>query len=184
MITRDDALAELRARITEETLVHHALETETVLRGLAERLGQDQDIWGLAGLMHDLDYPETRQDPARHGLVSAELLAGQLPEEALCAIRAHNGERNGVAPGSPFDFALRAGETVTGLIHAAALVRPERMQGMEPKSLKKKMKDKAFARSVNREIIRECERLGLTLDEFLAIAIARVTLVAGEVGLA
>ena len=102
----------------------------------------------------------------------ARLLEGKLPEEALTAIRAHNGEMTGCAPQTRFDFALRCGETITGLISAAALMRPTGYEGMEVKSIKKKMKDKAFAASVCRDNIRQCEQAGLPLDAFLALSIA------------
>lgn len=184
MMTRDDALVLLKEHLSEPAMIAHSIESEAVLRALAKRLGRDEELWGLAGLLHDLDYATTKEAPERHGVVSAELLAGKLPDEAVEAIRAHNGERNGNPPSSDFHFALRCGETVTGLIHTNALVRPQRMEGMDAKSLKKKMKDKAFAASVCRETIGECQKLGLEPGEFFTIAIAAVAGVAGEVGLA
>lgn len=106
-----------------------------------------------------------------------------MPEEALLAISRHN-DMNGSQPRTVLDFALRCGETVTGLIHAAALVRPTRLRGMEAKSLRKKMKDKAFAATVCRQTIGECEHLGLELNEFLTLAIEAVARIEGDVGLA
>jgi len=170
--------------VPDPALQAHCLESEAVLAGLARRLGMDEALWGLTGLLHDLDYATTKDNPARHGLDSAEMLAGKLPDEALRAIRAHNAEHTGIAPAADLDFALRCGETVTGLIHTNALVRPMRMEGMDVKSLKKKMKDKAFAASVSRETIGECQNLGLEQAEFFSIAIAAVASVAGQVGLA
>jgi len=184
MLTRDEAYALLTQHLTEAQLVAHSLESEAVLRGLARSLGQDEALWGLTGLLHDLDYGVTKDNPARHGLDGADMLEGKLPLEALDAIRAHNFEHTGFAPSSPLDFALRCGETVTGLIHTNALVRPAGMAGMDAKSLKKKMKDKAFAASVNRETIGECQKLGLEQAEFFTIAIAAVASVAEQVGLA
>ena len=131
MLTRDQALALLAKHLTDAQLVSHSLESEAVLAALARRLGKDETLWGIVGLLHDLDYAATKDQPERHGLAAAEMLAGLLPEEALNAIRAHNGERTGVAPTTDLDFALRAGETVTGLIHTNALVRPARMDGMD-----------------------------------------------------
>ncbi len=183
MLTREQALELLQAGMShDESLRHHSLQTEAVMRGLAEHLGHDADLWGITGLLHDLDFPQTKSTPEQHGLAAAEQLAGQLPDAALHAIRAHN-DMTGVAPAEPFDYALRCGETVTGLVAANALVRPEGMAGMAPKSLKKKMKDKAFARNVNRDIIKECDRLGLDLGQFLQIAIDSIGPVAEEVGL-
>lgn len=183
MISRDEALDLLRSNVSEENLIQHSLESEAVLRALAEKLGQDVELWAITGLLHDLDYGSTADRPEKHGLVAAEMLEGKIPDEAVQAIRAHNGDMTGVAPQSDFDFALRCGETVTGLIHANALMRPEKMTGMTPKSLKKKMKSKAFAASVDRDIIRECERIGLDLGDFFSLSIAAVEKIAPEVGL-
>jgi putative nucleotidyltransferase with HDIG domain len=182
MLARAEAL-ELLKNSAPDHLFIHALETEAVMRALAERLGHDQEVWGLAGLLHDLDYPQTKDTPEKHGLLTAETLTGKLPDEAVQAIARHN-EINGNLPETQFDFALRCGETVTGLIHTAALVRPTRMQGMEAKSLKKKMKDKAFAASVCRETIKECEKIGLELGDFLTLSIAAITGIENEAGLA
>ncbi|WP_027722959.1 HDIG domain-containing metalloprotein [Maridesulfovibrio zosterae] len=183
MISRDDAFKLLKDNTPEENLIHHALESEAVMGALAEKLGQDIELWSRTGLLHDLDYSSTSDQPEKHGLISAEMLEGKLPENAIKAIKAHNGEMTGVQPESDFDYALRCGETVTGLIHANALIRPEKMEGMKAKSLKKKMKAKAFAASVSREIINECEKIGLELNDFFTISIAAVKNIAPEVGL-
>ncbi len=171
-ISRSEALELVTANTNEAFLIQHALASEAIMEALAAHLGEDVATWGLAGLLHDVDYGQTATTPERHGLVGSEMLEGKLPEEALAAIRAHNGEMNGHAPQTSFDFALRCGESVTGLIVTAALVRPTGITGMEAKSLKKKMKDKAFAASVSRENIRECEKIGLDLDSFLKLSIA------------
>lgn len=183
MITRDSALHLLEEHRTPPALLQHALASEAILRALARYFGEDEELWGLTGLLHDLDYPATVETPERHGLDSAELLRHSLPEPALAAIRAHNGEMNGVAPQSRFDYALRCGETVTGLISAAALMRPTGLEGMEPKSIKKKMKDKAFAASVSRDNIRQCAEAGLELDAFLSLAIEAMRGIAPQLGL-
>lgn len=182
MITRDEAWALLNEKVDEPQQIGHALESEAVMRGLADKLGRDVDLWGVTGLLHDLDYATTATDMSRHGLDSAELLAGKLPDEALDAIRRHN-EENGNQPETEFDYALRCGETVTGLIHANALVRPTGMEGMKAKSLKKKMKEKAFAANVNRDTIRECDKIGLDPGEFFTIAIGAISPLAEQVGL-
>lgn len=180
MPDRQRALACLLSFEPDSYLVQHALYSEAIMRDLAERLGEDADLWGLCGLMHDVDFPLTKDAPEEHGLKARELLAGLeeqggLSEEALRAIAAHNGEHTGVEPVSNLDFALRCAETVTGIISAAALVRPDGFNGMEAKSIKKKMKDKAFAAAVNRQNIRECEKIGLSLDEFLGLSIAAMS---------
>lgn len=177
------ALDVLHEHLRDQSLINHSLETEAVMRALAERFQADPELWGLTGLLHDLDFEQTRDNPAEHGLVSARILEDKLPPEAVQAIAAHNCEMNGTTAQTSFDFALRCAETVTGLISASALVRPEGMQGMKPKSLKKKMKDKSFAANVNRERLHECDRIGLDVNEFLQIAITAFEPIAEEVGL-
>ncbi len=183
MISRQLALELLESQGPATHMLHHALQTEAIMRRLAVQLGEDAELWGLTGLLHDLDYPQTKDDPARHGLAAMALLTDQLPEPALHAIRAHNGERTGTAPDSRFDYALRCAETVTGLVAANARVRPTKMVGMKPKSLKKKMKEKAFAANVDRQTIKECEQLGLALGDFFSLAIEAISPIAAEVGL-
>lgn len=183
MISRDEAVQLLESLQPEKHMVHHALETEAIMQGLARHLGRDEVLWALTGLLHDLDYPKTKESPERHGLEAMPMLEGKLPAEALHAIRAHNGERTGTAPETELDFALRCAESVTGLVAANAMVRPTRMAGMKPKSLKKKMKEKAFAAKVDREFIRECDKIGLELGAFFQIAIDEVTRIADQVEL-
>jgi len=184
MISREEAFELLKSTEKEANLINHGLESEAVMRGLAKKLGRDEEMWGLTGLLHDLDYSQTKENDSRHGLDTAEMLEGKIPADALDAIRRHAFEMNeSDEPSTELDFALRCGETVTGLVHAGALVRPTKIDGMKVKSLKKKMKDKAFAASVNRDTIRECDKIGIELGDFLQIAIASVTEIAPEVGL-
>jgi predicted hydrolase (HD superfamily) len=152
---------------------------------MARRLGRDEALWGLVGLLHDLDFDETKQTPEVHGLRSAEWLADSgLPGEALQAIRAHNAESLGLERCSELDFALSCSESITGLIVAAALVRPDRkLEGVKPKSIRKRMKEKAFARNVDRDQIRECEKAGVPVDEFIELALEAMKSIAGEIGL-
>ncbi len=184
MLSREEALKMVREKVQEDNLVKHSLATEAVMRSLASRLGYDVEIWGLTGLLHDLDYTLTQDDYSRHGLESAEMLQDQLPPEAVRAIEAHAAELNQArGPSTTLDYALRCAETVTGLVMAAALVRPEKMSGMKAKSLKKKMKDKAFAASVNRAIIAEHEKLGLDQNQFLSLSIQAMEEIAPDLGL-
>lgn len=175
MLNRTDAIALLREFDLEDHMMQHALSSEAVMRALAQHFGEDAELWGLTGLLHDVDYPVTKLSPDEHGVKAMAILEGKLPPEALVAIKAHNSECTGAEPSTRMDYALRAAETITGLITAAALMRPTGMEGMQVKSLKKKMKDKAFAASVNRERIRECEKIDMPLDEFLALAIQAMT---------
>lgn len=171
MISRTEALQLLADNNVKDSLLQHSLASEAVMRAMAASFGEDEVLWGLTGLLHDLDFPATESTPSEHGLKTAAMLADNLPGEALEAIKAHNGEMNGATPSTRFDYSLRCGESVTGIISAAALMRPGGYEGMEAKSIKKKMKSKAFAANVSRENIMECQKAGLELDEFLTLAI-------------
>ncbi|MDR2893825.1 MAG: HDIG domain-containing protein [Deltaproteobacteria bacterium] len=172
-VDREAALNRLKEQKPDSNQMQHALNSEAIMRALAARLGEDQDRWGVCGLLHDVDYPHTMNDHPNHGLMAIGLLQG-LPgvDEAMVnAIVAHNSEFSGKEPVSTLDYALRAAETMTGLVYAASLMRPTGMVGMEVKSLKKKFKDKAFAANCRRDRIQECEKCGLSLDEFMDISI-------------
>lgn len=171
MITREEALELLDKNGVTASLKKHALASEAVMAALARYFSENEEYWSLTGLLHDLDFPETESCPEKHGLITAEKLADKLPQEYLQAIIAHNAEMNGGSPENRLDYALRCGESITGLISAAALMRPTGYEGMEVKSIKKKLKDKAFAANVSRENIRECEKAGIALDEFIKLAI-------------
>lgn len=177
---RADAVALMEKHLESEALRRHSLASEAVMRALARRLGKNEEEagrWALLGLLHDLDYGETEAEPSRHGLMTVEYLAdkGFSPEE-LEAIKRHNAEMLGLGRETELDLALTCGEVVTGLIAAAAMVQPDRkIASVKPSSAVKKMKDKAFARSVNREHIRLCEKLGLPLADFMALAVEAMT---------
>ncbi len=184
MIAREEAYALVTERIPQRNLVNHCVATEVIMRALAEHLGADAadaDRWALAGLLHDLDYAETADDPARHGLVSAQELAGVIDEEMLHAILAHADK----APReTPMDRALWCADPTTGFIVAAALVRPEKdITGVQLKSLTKRWKEKAFAKGASREQMAGCAELGLERDEFLGLALAAMQARASDIGL-
>ncbi len=184
MMDRISAGEVLKENLQAENLIHHSLAVEAVMRKLAERLEQDADRWALAGLLHDIDYEQTDQTPERHGMVGADYLVNRDVDEEIChAIQSHN-EMTGVPRESLMDKALYCADPVTGLITSAALVKPDKsLASVELKSLKKKFKDKAFARGANREQMRECDQIGLTLDEFLQLSIEAMQGIHEELGL-
>lgn len=171
-MTREQALEIVRQHIKEENLIRHVLATEAVMRALASRLGQDEEQWGLSGLLHDIDYEEVEQDPAKHGLVGAQLLENMgVDSDIVHAVKAHN-EYHGVERVTLMDKALYAADPITGFITAVSLVLPSKdVADVTVKQVKKKLKDKAFARGANREQINSCEQLGLSLDEFIEISL-------------
>ncbi len=184
MIAREEALALVRERIPQANLVNHCVATEIIMAALAQRLGcSDADVerWALAGLLHDLDYAETADDPARHGLVSAELLAGLVDDEMMHAILGHADK---IERESLMDHALWCADPTTGFIVAAALVRPDRdLDNVEVKSLKKRWKEGAFAKGASREQMAGCALLGIERDDFLALALAAMKARKSEIGL-
>jgi putative nucleotidyltransferase with HDIG domain len=183
--SRDEIVSLIDGSVANVNLRHHMLATEAVMRGLAARLGHDPDTWGLAGLAHDLDAEQTEGDVPRHGARAAQRLAELgLPSEITHAVAAHN-PATGAAVERPIDVALIAADQTTGLITAATLVRPDRsLPQVKVSSVRKRMREGAFARGVDRSSILRCEELGLDLDEFLTISLAAMQAVAADLGLA
>ena len=184
LISRAEALELLEENLSNRNLIRHCLAAEAVMRRLAEDRGENVELWGLTGLLHDLDYEKTVDDHARHALVTASMLEGKLPEESIHAIKSHNYENNGVERTTDFDYLLAAGESITGLIVAVALVYPDKkIQPVKLKSVLKRMNMTAFARSVPRETIRDCSKAGYELDEFVRLSLEAMKGIASEIGL-
>ena len=179
---RTDAVALARDKTLKETTVRHLISVEGVMRALARRFGQDEDLWGLTGLFHDLDQDHTGDDAENHAVLAAGWLRDAGVDE-----RVVNGVLAHAKPEHRTDLMSAAvvhADAVAGLLVAAALVRPERAAGMKVSSVKKKLKEKAFAPGVNREEITDVESsIGLPLDEFLAVSIEGLQRVADEIGL-
>jgi putative nucleotidyltransferase with HDIG domain len=183
-LDRGPVLAEVEAHVASENLRRHMLATEAIMRALAGRLGEDPDVWGLTGLGHDLDVEETEDDFTRHGAVAADALRSLgLPDEAVHAVAAHNPD-TGVAATERIDVALIAADQLSGLITASALVRPDKdLAGVRLKSVRKRYREGAFARGVDRDSIARCAELGLELDEFFALGLEAMQGIAPELGL-
>jgi len=187
-ITRIEAQELLDTYLKTPYLRDHSRESEVVMRALAKKLGENEEFWGIVGLIHDLDMDVITQenDHQNHGKKTVEILTKEgyeLPE-VFQAIRAHTEgfvENNDVVQTSKLDFALGAGETVTGLITAYIRMRPERFKGASVKSLTKKFKDKAFASNVSREFINDIEKVGLERGEFFQIALSAMAEIADEI---
>lgn len=182
MISRERALELLNGHLKNENLLKHCVATEAVMRALAVRFGEDKALWGLAGLLHDLDYDETKDKPEEHGLKTVELLKGEdVPTSVLDAILAHCGKKE---PVTLMEKALFAVDPTTGFIVAAALIRPEKkLAVLDVEFLMRRFKEKAFAKGANRDQIRYCEQMGLSLEEFFQIALEAMKGVASEIGL-
>jgi uncharacterized protein len=184
VLTRPEALQLVEEKIQNLNLRRHMLATEAVLRALARKLGQDEELWGLTGLVHDLDLESGGADPKQHALLAAGWLEGRLPPEAVQAIRAHNGENLGIARATPLEHALAAAETLTGLVTAAALILPsKKLADLKAKSVQKRMKEPRFAAGANREIIRECERLDVPVEGFIELGVEAMRAIGPALGL-
>ncbi len=179
---REEAVALLKKHVKNKNLQKHCIAVEAVMRRLAHQLGEDEELWGLAGLLHDLDYDETAKDMARHGYKTVEMLQDSaLPQEVLHAILAHPGH---VERESLMDKALYCADPVTGLIVAAALIHPaKKLEPLDVKFLMNRFKEKHFARGANRDQIQACQELGLSLEEFLGLALEAMKGISRELGL-
>jgi len=182
IINREEALSLLREYVQNEKMIAHSIASEAVMRALAKRFNEDESKWALAGLLHDLDVEITSSDMKIHGLKTAEILQERnFDPEIIDAIKMHNEEATGLPRTKIFHHALAAGETITGLIFATALVYPDRrLESVKAKSIVKRMKEKAFAASVKRENILECEKIGIPLLEFAELSLAAMQEISQE----
>lgn len=184
-MTRAEAIQLVREHVKSPNMFNHCLAAEAVMRALAEKVGEDREKWGLAGLLHDLD-AETHTDLDVHTRETARILREHgVDEEIVEAIRLHNEQAHpGETRSTQFHHLLAAGETITGLIVATALVYPDKkLASVKPKSVRKRIKEKAFAAGANREVIRECEEGGVPLEDFCDLSLAAMQGIAGELGL-
>jgi putative nucleotidyltransferase with HDIG domain len=188
--SRDDALAIMHEYTASDSLRKHMLSVEAAMRAYAEKFGEDVERWGIAGLIHDFDYeryPNNAHSPTEeHPAEGVRILRGRgFPEDILEAILGH-ANYSGVPRTSKMAKTLYAVDELTGLITATALVRPSKsVMEVEARSVRKKMKDKAFARGVNRDdVIEGAADLGVDLDEHIAFVLGAMQRVAPELGLA
>ncbi len=183
-MNREEALDSVKANVENENLVKHMLATEAIMRALAKSFGEDGKEWGLTGLLHDIDVELTEGDMENHGKLGADLVRELGASEAMVhAILCHN-ERHGVSLETKLDKALFCTDPLTGLITAAALVRPDKkLAGLEAKSVKKRFKERGFAAGANREQIALCSEMGLELDEFIELGLAAMKGISADLGL-
>ncbi len=181
---REVALDSVRDNVENENTVKHMLATEAIMRALARRLGEDKEEWGITGLLHDIDMELTEGDMGSHSKLGADLVREMGASEAIVhAILCHN-EAHGIPLETKLDKALFCADPLTGLIIAAALVRPDKkLASVEAKSIKKRFKEKSFAAGVSREQITRCSELGLELDKFIELGLKAMKGIAKELGL-
>ncbi len=181
---RDKATKLIAEYVKNKNLAKHVLAVEAIMKGVAEHLSEDEDKWGLAGLLHDLDFSLTEKSPDKHTLVTSDILKGLVAEEILRAIKAHNVEHTSVEPRSRMEKALIAADAISGLLVAAALVMPsKKLKDVSLDTVKKKIKQKDFARAVNRDRIVKIREIELDTDKFYQIALDSVKKISKDLGL-
>jgi len=179
---REKALALINKHVSQDNLKKHMYAVEAVMRKIADKLGEDRETWGLAGLLHDLDYDETVNDFEKHGFRTAEILSQEeVPEEVVHAIKAHPGH---VSRESSLDRALYAVDPITGLIIAATLMHPsKKLKEVDVGFLTRRFQDKRFAAGADREQIKSCEEMGIPLDEFMQLSLEAMQSIDKNLGL-
>jgi putative nucleotidyltransferase with HDIG domain len=184
-VSRDDDLNLVREYTKNENLVRHMLAVEAAMRAYARKFGEDEEKWGQVGLLHDFDYERWPNAPDHPLQGSAILKSRGYPDDVIYAIKSHADYLTDCPRVSRLDKALYACDELCGFITACALVRPTRLEGLEPKSVRKKLKQVSFAANVNRDdITRGAADFGVDLDEHFAFCIAAMQANAASLGLA
>lgn len=182
-MNREQAYNLVVEKIGEGNLLKHILSVEAVMRRLAEHFGEDADRWAMVGLLHDLDYAVTLELPEKHTFITREWLKDhpEIDEAMLYAIHCHADHKPCM---SQMDWALYATDPVTGLITAAALMHPsKKLAEVQVSSIMKRFKDKRFAAGARRESIAKCSELGLSLEEFLGLALDGMRRISDTLGM-
>ena len=193
MINRDRVVELMDKYISTPWLKMHMRESEQIMRALAKHFKEDEELWGLTGLLHDIDYDYVDKDPERHvvefdkvfemeGLVRGE----DIPEDMYHAIKAHYEDNPKVVQKreSRLDYVLSASENLSGFLVACALVQPnKKISEVTTESVLKKLKKKDFAKAVRRDLIYDIEKAGISLEEFIDIAIDSLNEISDEIGL-
>ncbi len=184
-MTRGEAWAVLTEHTSNPNLRKHMLGVEAVMRAYARRFGEDEERWGVVGLLHDLDYEKYPSREAGHPFKGVEILRGRGIDESICRAILSHADYSGVPRETLMEKALFAADELSGFVVAVALVKPNRaLAEVDVTSVRKKMKDKAFARGVRREdIVSGAEELGIPLDEHIASVLAALQGIATELGL-
>ena len=183
-MNRESAVKHVKGNVENKNLFKHMLATEAVMRGLAERFNEDKDKWGIAGLVHDIDYDETFDDLQRHSLIGSEMLKElEYDDDIVYAVKVHNGI-HGLERKSLMDKSLYACDPLTGLIVASALISPGKsLNKINTQFVINRFKEKTFAKGSNRKQIAACREMELELEEFIKIGLESMRKIHKELGL-
>ena len=181
---REQALKELKLRVNNKNLVKHSLAVEAIMKELAQYFNKDKDAWALAGLLHDIDYDMTAEDPSTHSIMGAEILQDlDIDNEIVYAVKAHN-SYHGVERKRKIDKALYCADPVSGLITACALIlASKKLKEVDVDFVIRRIDEKGFARGANRDQIRACNELDLSLEKFIDISLNAMKKISCDLGL-
>ncbi len=184
MIDEEEAHRMIDENIGTENLKKHMYAVAQIMKHLAEKMENDPEKWEVLGLVHDLDYEQTKDDPEEHATKTADMLESKVPEDVIRAIKSHNHKHTGVEPKNEMENALIAADAVSGLVVATALVMPNsKLEEARPESVIKKFDDSSFAKNIDRDRILYCEKIGMDRDEFLEISLEALQEIDEKLGL-
>lgn len=184
-MTREQALELLKQNLFNQNLIKHCLAVESAMKDLAHHFNEDENKWGLVGLLHDIDYEKTKDNPEQHSIIGARMLRELGLDEDICqAVKVHN-EMHGLPLKTLMDKALFVVDPLTGLIVAATLVLPsKRIVDLTTENVLNRFPEKSFAKGANREIIKRCEELlNIKLEHFINITLKAMQKINTELGL-
>jgi len=183
-MNREEAYRLIKENVKNKNLIKHMIAVEAIMKSLAEKLGGDEEKWGLTGILHDIDYEITAKDPNMHSIIGANMLKKiGLDNEIVNAVRAHN-DMHKIERITLLEKALFCVDPLTGLIVAAALIHPDKkLSSIDYKFVLNRFKEKAFARGAKREQIKKCSELGLELEEFVKLALLAMQKISEDLGL-
>ena len=174
----------VRKNVSKRNVVYHMLAVEAIMRGTAKHFGENEELWGMVGLLHDIDYEKTETTPEKHSLLAESMLKGLVSDEMVRAIMTHNHLHTHVMPESRMEKTLIACDAISGLLIACALVMPsKKLADVKVESVAKKFKDKDFARGADRERIMVCEEIGISKEKFFEITLDALKQTAEQIGL-
>lgn len=180
-MNREQALEILNEKIKNENLIKHCFAVESCMRKLAEKFGEDREKWAITGLLHDLDYEETKENFDMHGKKTSEILNGKLHQEVLEAIVAHTGS---IERKTLLSKAIYCVDPLTGLIVASALITEDKkLSSVDTNFVLNRFKEKRFASGANRQQIKGCEEIGLSLEEFISLCLEAMKEISSLLGL-
>jgi len=189
-MTRDEAYLTLKSLIKNENLIKHHLACEATMKALYKRLNpnqtqQEEENWGIVGLLHDADYELSKNHPERHTIILEEKIGNKLDPKVMYAIKSHNWHETQVEPKTNLDWSIYCCDELTGLIIAAALVHPDKkLSSLTLDFIMNRFKEPSFAKGANRDQIRLCEKeLAIPLEEFVEITLKAMQQIAPELGL-